>query len=65
MDEVFINIYGSYAIKLLRLQADLIQAFDRHRRGNRQTVVVHHVHQYPGSQGVVGIVNQPHREGED
>jgi hypothetical protein len=58
MDEVFIDVYGSYAIKLLRLQAELIQAFDRHRRGNRQTVEVRHVHLYPGSQGVIGIINQ-------
>jgi hypothetical protein len=65
MDEVFIDVYGSYAIKLLRLQAELIQAFDRHRRGNRQTVEVRHVHLYPGSQGIVGIVNQPTGEGGD
>jgi hypothetical protein len=62
MDEVFIDVYGSYAIKLLRLQGDLLQAFDRHRRGNRQTVEVRHVHIYPGSQGVVGIVNQTTEE---
>jgi hypothetical protein len=65
MDEVFIDVYGSYAIKLLRLQGDLIQAFDRHRRGNRQTVEVRHVHMYPGAQGVVGIVNQTTGEGGD
>jgi hypothetical protein len=65
MDEVFIDVYGSYAIKLLRLQSDLLQAFDRHRRGNRQTVEVRHVHMYPGSQGVVGIVNQTTGEGGD
>jgi hypothetical protein len=63
MDEVFIDVYGSYAIKLLRLQAELLQAFDRHRRGNRQTVEVRHVHMYPGSLGVVGIVNQTTDEG--
>jgi hypothetical protein len=37
MDEVFIDVYGGFAIKLLRLQGDLLQVFDRHRRGNRQT----------------------------
>jgi hypothetical protein len=52
-----IDLYGGYAMRLLRLQVDLIQAFDRHRRGNRQTVEVRHVHLHPGSQGVVGIVN--------
>jgi hypothetical protein len=64
MTEEFIRVYGGYAIKLLRLQTDLIQALDRHRRGNSQTVEVQHVHLYPGSQGVVGIVNQPRAEGE-
>jgi hypothetical protein len=66
MDEIFIDVYGSYAIKLLRLQGDLLQVFDRHRRGNRQTVEVRHVHMYPGSQSVVGIVNnQTTDEGGD
>jgi hypothetical protein len=57
MDEVFVNLYGGYATKLLRLQLDMIQALDRHRRGNQQTVEVRHVHIYPRAQGVVGIVN--------
>jgi hypothetical protein len=57
MIEPTIDVYGGYAIRLLRLQVDLIQAFDRHRRGNQQTVEVRHVHLHPGSQGVVGIVN--------
>jgi hypothetical protein len=29
MTEDFIDVYGGYAIRLLRLQADLIRAFDR------------------------------------
>jgi hypothetical protein len=62
MTEEFIDVYGGYALKLLRLQSELIQTFDRHRRGNRQTVEVRHVHIYRGGQGVVGIVNQT---GED
>jgi hypothetical protein len=63
MDEAFIGVYGGFAIKLIRLQAELIQGLDRHRRGNRQTVEVHHVHLHPGARGVVGIVNQPRQEG--
>jgi len=63
MDESFIDVYGSYAIKLLKLQTDLLQALDRHRRGHHQTVEVHHVHLYPGSQGVIGVVNPP-QDGE-
>jgi hypothetical protein len=64
MTEDFIDVYGSYALKLLKLQTDLIFAFDRHRRGNCQTVEVRHVHLYPGSQGVIGIVNQGQERGE-
>jgi hypothetical protein len=43
MTEDFINVYGNYAIKLLRLQNEMIQTFDRYRRGNKQTVEVRHV----------------------
>lgn len=57
MSENFIDVYGSYAIKLLKLQTELLQALDRHRRGHHQTVEVHHVHLYPGSQSVIGVVN--------
>src|ERR1700719_2478593 len=64
MTEEFINVYGNYAIKLLRLQNDLIQTFDRYQRGNKQTVEVRHVHIHSGGQGVVGIINPPDdREG--
>ena len=42
---------------------DMIRALDQHRRGNKQTVEVRHVHIYPGAQGVVGIVNAGDREG--
>jgi hypothetical protein len=63
MTKDFIDVYGGFAIKLLRMQNELIQTFDRHRRGNSQTVEVQHVHLYPGSQGVVGIVNAPRAEG--
>jgi hypothetical protein len=57
MTEDYIDVYGGYAIKLLRLQNDLIQTFERYRRGNKQTVEVRHVHIHPGGQGVVGIIN--------
>jgi hypothetical protein len=58
MSEDFIDVYGGYAIKLLKLQNELLQTLDRYRRGRHQTVEVHHVHLYPGSQGVIGVVNQ-------
>ena len=57
MTEEYVSVYGNYANKLLRLQLDLIQALDRHRRGHKQTVEVQHVHLHSGAQGVVGIVN--------
>jgi hypothetical protein len=31
MTEDYINVYGGYAIKLLRLQNEMIQTFDRHQ----------------------------------
>jgi hypothetical protein len=65
MDEIFIDVYGGYAAKLLRLQVDLIHALDRHQRGNKQTVEVRHVHIHSGAQGVVVIFNAPEkREGD-
>jgi hypothetical protein len=63
LDELYIGVYGNYAVKLLRLQLDIIQALDRHRRGNTQTVEVRHVHIHSGAQGVVGIVNAGEGEG--
>jgi hypothetical protein len=65
MTEEYISVYGNYANKLLRLQLDLMQALDRHRRGHKQTVEVRHVHLHSGAQGVVGIVNAAgEREGD-
>ena len=46
MTQDYIDVYGNYAIKLLRLQNEMIQTFDRYRRGNKQTVEVRHVHTY-------------------
>jgi hypothetical protein len=63
MTEEYIRTYGPYASKLLRLQLDLIQALDRHRRGHKQTVEVRHLHIHSGAQGMVGIVNSGEGEG--
>jgi hypothetical protein len=64
MTQDCIDAYGNYAIKLLRLQNEMIQTFERYRRGNKQTVEVRHVHIHSGGQGVVGIINPPEdREG--
>jgi hypothetical protein len=57
LDEAFIGVYGGYATRLLGLQLELIRTLDKHRRGNKQTVEVRHVHIHPGGQGVVGIIN--------
>jgi hypothetical protein len=54
LEEPYIEVYGGYSTRLMRLQIDLIQALDKHRRGPKQTVDVH-IHS--GAQGVVGIVN--------
>ena len=65
MTDDYISTYGPYANKLLRLQLDLIQALDRHRRGHKQTVEVRHLQIQAGAQGVVGIVNAGERKGGD
>jgi len=66
LDENYINVYGNFGIKLLRLKLDLLQALDRLQRGNKQTVEVRHVHIHPGAQGVVGIVSASKTpEGDD
>jgi hypothetical protein len=65
MDQTYIGVYGGYATKLFRLQTELVQALDRHQRGNKQTVEVLHVHIHSGGQGVVGIINAAgEREGD-
>ena len=65
LDEAFIGVYGGYGTRLLRLQLELIQALDKHRRGNKQTVEVRHVHIHSGAQGVVGIVNSGKPSGQE
>jgi hypothetical protein len=62
LGEENIAVYGGYANRLLKLQNELIETLNRHRRGNSQSIVVKHVHIHPGAQGVVGIVN--HDEGQ-
>jgi hypothetical protein len=64
LDEAFIGVYGGYGTRLLRLQLELIQSLDKHRRGHNQTVEVRHVHIHPGGQGVVGIINPGKDRGE-
>jgi hypothetical protein len=38
LEEPYIEVYGGYSTRLMRLQIDLIQALDKHRRGPKQTV---------------------------
>src|SRR5947199_4012231 len=57
LEEAYISVYGCYSTRLLRLQLDLIQALDKHRRSHKQTVEARHVHIHSGAQGVVGIIN--------
>lgn len=57
LGEENIAVYGGYANRLIKLQNEMLQAFDRHRRGNTQTINVHHVDIHPGGRGVIGVVN--------
>ena len=52
LGEENIVVYGGFANRLIKLQIELLQAFDRHRRGNTQTINVHHVDIHPGGRGV-------------
>jgi hypothetical protein len=63
MDESFIEIYGGYAMKLLKMQNELLQTLDRHRRGHKQSVQARDVHIHSGAQGVVGIINSGGNDG--
>jgi stress-induced morphogen len=60
----FIDVYGSYAIKLLRLEAEMIGVLESYQRGNKQTVEVRHVHIHSGAQGMVGVVSAEMPEGD-
>ena len=50
LGEENIAVYGTFAGKLLRIQNELIETLNRHRRGNSQTVNVNHV-PHPSSAG--------------
>jgi hypothetical protein len=54
LGEENIAVYGGYASRLLKLQNELIETINRHRRGNSQTVNVVHIQQ--GDRGVVGVI---------
>jgi hypothetical protein len=65
MDETYIAVYGGFATKLLRLHLDMIQTLDRHRRGNKRTVEVRHVHIHAGGQRAIGIFNASEKQEGD
>jgi hypothetical protein len=64
LEEAYISVYGGFATRLLRLQLELIQALDKHRRSHKQTVQARDVHIHSGAQGVVGIINSG-KDGSD
>src|SRR5258707_5074934 len=59
MTEDFIDVYTGDALQLFRLQTQVVQTLDRHRRGNRQTVEGPHRHNLPGGPG--GTAETPPR----
>ena len=36
LEDAYIDVYGAYATRLMRLQLELVQALDKHRRGHKQ-----------------------------
>lgn len=63
LGEENIAVYGGYADRLLKIQNQLVETLNRHRRGNSQTVNVVHIHQ--GDRGMVGVVNAAKEGGGD
>ncbi len=64
LEDAYIDVYGGYATRLMRLQLELIQALDKHRRGrrgNKQTVEVRHVHIHSGA-ATASRVESRHRD---
>jgi hypothetical protein len=62
----YVDLYGNYAAKLFRIEAEMRRTFYRLKRGNKQMMEVRHVHINSGGQAVVGIVNPlGDREGSD
>src|SRR6516162_4083702 len=57
LDEGHIGVWGGYGTRLLRLKLELLETLDKHRRDNKQTVRVEHVHIHAGAHAVLGIVN--------
>src|SRR3954453_24068017 len=47
LEDAYIEVYGGYATRLMRLQLELIRALDKHRHGTKQTVEVRHLHTEP------------------
>src|SRR5258708_18389224 len=58
MTEDFIDVYGGYALKLLRLPTELVQTLDRPRPGNPQNVEGRHAPHYPGAPGAAGVADR-------
>jgi len=56
-DGVCVEVWGGFATRLLRLELELTETLDKHRRGHEQTVRVEHVHIHAGDQGMLKIVN--------
>jgi glycogen synthase len=58
MLQQYIDLYGRHADKLFRRQSELIRTYDRHRRGNNQTINVNkYVHVNSVGQTVVDVAN--------
>jgi hypothetical protein len=52
MTEDYINVYGTYAHKLIRLQLELMQTLERLQRGGKQSVEIGRVDIHAGAQVV-------------
>ena len=55
LNEDYIDVYGGYAMKLMKIQLELMQGLDRHRKGVNQTVEVRHLYIHTPGQDAVEI----------
>jgi hypothetical protein len=55
----FVEVYGNFALKLFRQEAELRRIYDRLKRGNTHRMEINHVHIYYGAPNVLNVANAP------
>lgn len=53
----FVELYGNFALKLFRREAELRRIYERHKRGNTHKMEISHIHIYYGTPNVLNVAN--------